>query len=83
MEVKQPTLTSNVQTKVTQQLRERQLRKKELEGVWIKPDEVELADNNLRTTRAVQIMHTSKGGPTLIEDDERLTRAVRRPGRRQ
>ena len=40
--------------------------KHNLEGVWIKPDEAELAYNNLRTSRAVKITHPGKGGPILI-----------------
>ena len=55
----------------------------ELEGVWIEPDEAELADDDLRTPRAVQITHPSKGGSVLIEDDEPKARAVRRSARRQ
>ena len=55
----------------------------ELKGVWIEPDETELADDDLRTTRAVQITHPNKGGPTLVEDDEPMARAVRLSARRQ
>ena len=58
-------------------------KQQELEGVWIEPDEAELADDDLRTSRAVQITHPSKGGPVLIEDDEPKARAVRRSARRQ
>jgi hypothetical protein len=48
----------------------------ELEGVWIKPDEAELADDDLLTSRAVQITHPNKGGPVLIEDDEPKGRSI-------
>ena len=46
------------------------------------PNEIELGDDDVRTTRTAQIRHPPPSGPHLIEDDEppnfRVTRASRR-----
>ena len=55
----------------------------ELQGVWVEPDEAELADDDLRSSSTAQITHPVKGGPNLIEDDEPKARAVRRSSRRR
>ena len=59
-----------MRTKETQQLREKTTKQQELKVVWIDPEKAELADDDLRTSGAVQITYPSKGGPILIKEDE-------------
>ena len=43
----------------------------EVKGTWVEPDELNLGNDDLRTTKNVDIAHpTSNKGPHLVEEDQ-------------